>query len=237
MSECSSAHPIVILISSVFSFQTVTDLLLIFFLISGLFSPSLQQSCVFFFGFFCQKEKELMTNGWIPEVWFLIWWLLHYELLYIQNWPMRFMRTENSWEKTVLHGFEYFPLFTWLWIQFEWRTLAFLLLDVARNWKHKDMQNENKLAKSFEAKNNLACRVKVLTKGSGSRAGKYLIWYGLNLSIDRVFWSFTIWALFQQGSERKKSCTYSIKFLPDWGSVGFVLCTRCILILWKLWLL
>lgn len=106
------------------------------------------------------------------------------------------MRTENSWEKTALHDFECFPLFTWLRIQFQWRMLAFLLVEVARNWKHKDMQNENKLAEGFEAKNNLVFRVQVLTKGSGSGAGKYLIWYGLNLSIDTVFWSFTIWALY-----------------------------------------
>lgn len=140
-------------------------------------------------------EEELVTNGWITKVWFLIWRLLCYELVYIQNWPTKFMRTENSWEKTVLHDFECFPPFPWLRIKFEWKTLAFLLVEVARNWKHKDMQNENKLAKSFEAKNNLVWRAQVLTKGSGSGAGKYLIWYGLNLSIDTVFWSFTIWAL------------------------------------------
>lgn len=127
--------------------------------------------------FFCQKEEELVTNGWIPEVWFFIWCLLHDELLYIQNWPTKFMRTENSWENTVSHDFECFPLFTWLRIQSEWRTLAFLLVEVARNWKHKGMQNENKLARSFEAKNNLVCRVWVLAKGSRSGAGKYLICY------------------------------------------------------------
>lgn len=62
---------------------------------------------------------------------------------------------------------------------------------VARNRKHKGVcklkQNENKLAKYFEDKNNFVCRVQVLRKGLGSGAGKYLIRSGLNLSIDAVF--------------------------------------------------
>lgn len=100
------------------------------------------------------------------------WWTFVYpKLAYKVHENRKLMR------KYCSHDFECFPLFTWLRIQSEWRTLAFLLVEVARNWKHKGMQNENKLARSFEAKNNLVCRVWVLAKGSRSGAGKYLICY------------------------------------------------------------
>lgn len=111
------------------------------------------------------------------------------------------MRTEDSWEKTALHDFEYFPLFIWPSIQFEKEHFGILShgccqkQEAQRHTKLK--QNENKLAKYFEDKNNFVCRVQVLRKGLGSGAGKYLIRSGLNLSIDAVFWFFFMtWTLF-----------------------------------------
>lgn len=114
--------------------------------------------------------------------------------LHFQSWPTKFMRTEDSWEKTALHDFEYFPLFIWPSIQFEKEHFGILnhgccqKQEAQRHTKLK--QNENKLAKYFEDKNNFVCRVQVLRKGLGSGAGKYLIRSGLNLSIDAVFWFF-----------------------------------------------
>lgn len=121
--------------------------------------------------------------------------------LHFQSWPTKFMRTEDSWEKTALHDFEYFPLFIWPSIQFEKEHFGILnhgccqKQEAQRHTKLK--QNENKLAKYFEDKNNFVCRVQVLRKGLGSGAGKYLIGSGLNLSIDAVFWFFFMtWTLF-----------------------------------------
>lgn len=80
-------------------------------------------------------------------------------------------------------------------------------------------QNENKLAKGFEAKNNLVCRVQVLRKGSGSEAGKYLIWYGLNLPIDTVSWSFTIWTLYSTWVWKKEEL-YLFCQIPAWLGIS-----------------
>lgn len=135
----------------------------------------------------------LVTNEWIPEVRFLICCVLNYKLSF-PKLAYKVHENRRLMRKDCLAWFWVFSPFHlakhMIWIEY-FGNLNHGCCQKQETQRHTKLkQNENKLAKYFEAKNNFVCRVQVLRKGSGSGAGKYLFRSGLNLSIDAVFWIF-----------------------------------------------